>query len=166
MVNKKFLRIFAVVFAAIIILTCFVSCNEDVQQPVIERGEFVPPPFDDAAVVGIPEIAEPDKVGYKELDARSAYKLSICGAVKLDGDKADVYFTNPESNDVWLKLRVLNEKGEVIAETGLIRPGEYLKSINFSSIPKIGDKIIIKVMGYQPDTYYSAGSVSLNTAIY
>ena len=128
-----------------------------------KKGEFVPPPFDSAAVVGTPEV--PDGLGWSELNAEDIFFVSACGEVKLNDGKADVWLTNPEKNTVWLKLRVLNEQGEILAETGLIRPGEYLQTVHFDILPEIGDQITMKIMAYEPDTYVSAGAVSLKTVI-
>ena len=93
------------------------------------------------------------------------FSTMVCGVVKLNDGKADVWFTNPEKNTVWLKLRVMNEQGEILAETGLIRPGEYLQTVTFDTLPQSGDNITMKVMAYEPDTYLSAGAVSLKTVI-
>ena len=155
---KTTLRILAIMISIAAVFSCLIACEE-------EMGEFVPPPFDPGAIVGTAEIETPEAIGYTELDAK-AYKLSVCGLVKLVGDSADIYFTNPETNDVWLKIRVLDEKGNILGETGLIRPGEYVKSITFTEkVPKVGDKITMKIMGYQPETYYSAGAVNLGTVV-
>ena len=62
-----------------------------------------------------------------------------------------------------MKLRVLDETGTVLAETGLIRPGEYLQRVEFSQTPSPGEKLQLKIMAYEPETYFSAGSVVLNT---
>ncbi len=168
MAQKTNIRILALVLAIIAMLFCFVSCgendNNNGETQSQQRGEFVPPPFEKAVVKGTPEIADPNAVGYAELDAR-AYKVAICGKVVVNDGKADVYFTNPESNNVWLKLRVLNEAGQIIAETGIVMPGEYLKTITFTKVPSSGDKVTIKIMGYEPHTYYSKGEATLNTFI-
>lgn len=123
---------------------------------------FTPPPFDENAVQGTPDV--PGKLGWSEVDVQ-AYKVSICGAVTVEDGRADVWFTNPESNTVWLKLRVLGADGNTLGETGLIRPGEYVQSVIFETTPEIGDSIGLKLMAYEPDTYYSAGSATLNTVI-
>ena len=168
MANKTNIRILALVLATIIMLFCLVSCgqapkDEETQQPV--RGEFVPPEFDATSIRGVPKIVNPDSIGYTELDAK-AYKVSLCGRVVVNGNKSDIYFTNPEGNNAWLKLRIFNAKGEVIAETGLVRPGEYIQAITFTKIPKTDDPITMRVMGYEPVTYYSVGEVSFNTVIF
>ena len=125
-------------------------------------GEFTPPPFDSTAVVGSPAV--PDGLGWQELDAR-VYKVGICGKFIPKGNSADIWLTNPESNTVWLKVRVLDEKGNTLGETGIIKPGEYVQSVELDNVPKAGKPIVLKIMAYQPDTYYSEGAVSLNTTI-
>jgi len=120
-------------------------------------GEFTPPPFDSAAVVGTPTV--PDGLGYNELDCQ-AYKVSLCGKLNADGN---IYLTNPESNEVWLKVRILDAKGSILGETGLVRPGEYVRTVELTTIPKSGTPITLKIMAYEPDTYFSAGAASLNT---
>ena len=133
-----------------------VGCKE--KQP-----EFVPPPFDESAQTGTPTV--PDGLGWEEIDANGLYRVSVCGAVTLNENKADIYFTNPEGNNVWLKLRIMDESGKILGQTGLIKPGEYLQSVTFDNVPASGSKIVMKVMAYEPETYYSAGAISLNTVI-
>lgn len=126
------------------------------------QAEFTPPSFDPSAVQGTPDV--PDGLGWEELDAQ-AFKASVCGAVVLDGNQADVWLMNQAENAVWLKLRVLNEAGNALGETGLIKPGEYVRSVAFDTLPRDGDPVTLKLMAYEPDTYYSAGSVSLKTTV-
>ena len=137
----------------------FVLTRQEVQT---EMGEFTPPPFDAAAVIGSPSV--PDGLGWQELDAQ-AYIVGICGKFIPNGNTADVWLTNPVSNTVWLKVRVLDEKGNALGETGLIKPGEYVQSVELDTVPKAGTPIVLKIMAYQPDTYYSEGAVSLNTTV-
>ena len=127
-----------------------------------EMGEFTPPPFESTAAHGSPTV--PDGLGWQELDAK-AYIVGICGKFIPNGNTADIWLTNPEGNTVWLKVRVLDEKGSILGETGLVRPGEYVQSVELDTVPKTGTPIVLKIMAYQPDTYYSEGAVSLNTTI-
>lgn len=129
-----------------------------------EEIEFTPPAFDSGAIAGIPEV--PENSGYSELyQDGMAYRFSICGVVRLEGNDALVYLTNPEENEVWLKLRVYDSEGVLLGESGLIKPGEYIKSVELSKELEAGSAVKLKVMGYEPDIYTSAGSVSLNTVI-
>ena len=83
----------------------------------------------------------------------------------MEGNNAAIYLTNPAENKVWLKLRVLDESNNILGETGLIRPGEYVKDVELTENLTAGTKIKLKIMGYEPETYFSAGSATLNTAI-
>lgn len=138
---------------AVMIVALFVGGNPT------KQAEFTPPPFDAAAQAGVPTV--PDGLGFGEIDAQ-AYKFSVCGAVQLKNGQAEVYLTNPQENTVWMKLRVLDESGNMLGETGLIRPGEYVQSVAIDAAPADGAAIQLKVMAYEPDTYHSAGSVTLN----
>ena len=111
---------------------------------------------------GIPDV--PEELGWQELDAQ-AFRVSVCGAVVLEGSQADVWLTNPENNTVWMKLRILDADGAVLGETGLIRPGEYVQTVTFDTIPVSGAAISMKVMAYEPETYHSGGAVTLNTTV-
>lgn len=123
---------------------------------------FTPPPFEENAVAGVPAV--PEGLGWGELDAK-VYKASVCGVVRAEDGGADVWFTNPESNAVWLKLRILDKNGNILGETGIIKPGEYVQSVFFRTVPQSGDAIVLKLMAYEPETYHSAGAVTLNTNI-
>lgn len=129
------------------------------------KGEvqpFTPPPFEASAVQGVPCV--PEGLGWGELDAK-VYKASVCGVIRVKDGSADVWFTNPESNTVWLKLRILDKDGNILGETGIIKPGEYVQSVVFNIVPASGDAISLKLMAYEPETYHSAGAVTLNTTV-
>ena len=157
--NNYILPLAAVLCVLSLAVMVFALTRQDVQT---EMGEFTPPPFDAAAVVGSPAV--PDGLGWQELDAQ-AYIVGICGKFIPNGNTADIWLTNPEGNTVWLKVRVLDEKGNTLGETGLVRPGEYVQSVALDTVPKAGTPIVLKIMAYQPDTYYSEGAVSLSTKV-
>lgn len=154
----------AVIAAAIF---CFLSVTLMITVIIIGRNKrepvFTPPPFDGSALNGTPTDANESWT----LVSKEEYGLSahICGKVSPVDSKADLYFTNDSDNSVWMKLRIYNASGEIIAETGLIRPGQYIKTVSFTSVPPIGSKIAMKVMMYQPETYHSEGAFSLVTSI-
>lgn len=146
---------------AVAVLGMILALTLDGRQE-IEKPAFTPPPFEVSAVVGAPDV--PAGMGYSEFDAK-LFKASVCGEVNVVDGLADIYLTNPESNTAWIKLRVLDGKGNILGETGLIKPGEYVKSVAFTSVPESGVKIVLKIMAYEPNTYHSAGSASLNTVL-
>lgn len=142
--------------ALIVAAVTLVITGQPIQKP------FAPPEFDSQAVVGVPDVA--DALGWQELDAK-AYRVGICGLLIPKGNDVDVWFTNPKENKVWLKVRVFNGNGDILGESGLIRPGEYLQTINLQTVPNSGSTVALKIMAYEPETYYSAGAVTLTTQI-
>lgn len=128
-----------------------------------EQAEFVPPPFETAAQSGMPDAADESWTQiYRDGMSFSAH---ICGKVDLNGSSADVYFTNDDGNEVWLKLRILDADDNILAETGLLKPNEYVRTVTFDTVPENGASIKLKIMAYEPETYYSAGAVTLNTTV-
>lgn len=124
---------------------------------------FTPPPFEPNAQQGTPQVDDESWMPlYRE---GMGYSVHICGAVHIVGQQADLYLTNDAGNHVWLKLRITDEDGRILAETGLIKPGEYLQSVTFTTVPPAGTPITMKLMAYEPETYYSAGAVTLSTTI-
>lgn len=158
--QNKNVTVLAAVFAvALIIMIVALSVSKEA-----ERGEFVPPTFDASAVEGTPEV--PDGLGYSApYQDGMAYRFAVCGNVLMEGKQALVYFTNPAENDTWTKLRVYDENGNILGETGLLKPGEYVQYVELDKELASGTPIKLKIMGYEPDTYLSAGSVVLNTQI-
>lgn len=148
----------AVICVLSLMMMVFVLTTE--REP--DRLEFTPPPFDAEAAAGTPQV--PAELGWSELDAQ-AFRFSVCGKVMIKAGKADIWLTNPESNTVWLKARILDENGATLGETGLIRPGEYVQTVTFDTVPADGAAVGIKLMAYQPETYFSEGSATLNTTV-
>lgn len=148
--------VFAVVLVTMIIALCIPK--------TAPKGEFTPPAFEAAAVQGKPEAGS--SFGYTELyQDGMAYRVSVCGVPQINGNELTVYFTNTEGNEQYLKLRVLDEKGNTLGETGLLKPGEYVKAVTLSKELPVGTKIKLKVMSYEPNDYTSVGSVTMNVTV-
>jgi hypothetical protein len=145
--------------AAFIVMMIALSATKDPP-----KGEFVPPAFESMAVQGVPEVPEGLEYSSPYRDGM-AYRFSICANVTMDSNKATVYSTNAEGNNVYLKLRVLDENDNILGETGLLKPGEYVKDVELIQALSAGTGIRLKIMSYAPDTYLSEGSVVLNTTI-
>lgn len=128
------------------------------------QGAFVPPAFEEAVIEGTPDV--PEGLGYSApFQDGMAYRFAVCGNVTMEGNRALVYLTNPGENHVWIKLRVLDGSGEVLGETGLLKPGQYVQSVELNAALTPGTPVRLKIMGYEPEIYTSAGSVVLNTQI-
>lgn len=132
-------------------------------------GEFVRPDFDPSAQSGVPETDE--ALGYDMLYQEGmAYRISICGIqtggiLTMDEDRLIVFFTNHAENEKYLKLRVLDNKGNILGETGLLKPGEYVQAVTLSEQLASGSAVKLKVMGYEPEDYTSAGSIVINMQV-
>ncbi len=157
--QKRLIMILAGVCAVFLIAMCVILAVSS-REP--EPLPFSPPEFDSAAVDGVPSV--PDELGWNEIykDGMS-FRSSVCGVIRISDNRAKIYFTNYEENTLWLKIRVLDSKGNVLGETGLIKPGQYLPEITFNKLPKNGEKIMMRLMSYVPETYHSGGAVSLST---
>lgn len=157
--KKAVIPVLVILCVLSVIVMCF-ALNRQSE----ERAPFVPPNFDEQAQEGTPEV--PKELGWSELyQDGMTYKVGLCGNIIDKGGFAEIYFSNSKDNNVWLKLRVLDQQNRIIGETGLIKPNEYVKTIKFDAAIPSDAKVKLKVMAYQPETYYSEGSIVLNTRI-
>lgn len=131
---------------------------------IYNSGRYIPPSFEKSALSGVP--TPPAELGYSVTTINNDYRVGLCGRLTESNSNVFVYFTNVESNTVWLKLAIFDESGNNLAETGIIKPGQYIESVNINStLNSSGTHVTMKVMAYEPDTYLSAGSVSFDSTI-
>ncbi len=156
MKNKVILPLLAVVCVISVITAVVLIGNTKTPQ-----ADFVPPPFDSGAVVGSPDLD--NDPSFAQVDAK-LYKFGVCGKVLLNENNAQLYLCNYADSGVWLKVRVFDSNKTLLGESGLIREGEYLQYVALNRVPD-DEKLVLKVMAYEPDTYYSAGAVTLNAMI-
>ncbi|MDO4325949.1 MAG: hypothetical protein Q4E24_07940 [bacterium] len=181
--QKKRLLLPALAAACILSLAVMVYALIVTGKTGKEQTAFIPPPFEQSAVKGTPEVKPGTSIGdrlkglgYSNLDAVD-YQVAICGAPVIEDGKAILYLTNPETNQVWIKVRLLDDSGRVLGESGLLRPGEYAESIALdmeaveaaqaavNDAEGVGIPITLRIMAYEPETYHSAGAVSLSTTL-
>lgn len=125
-------------------------------------AEFVPPPFEPGAIKSISKPSQNTDI--QTLDV-GVFRVALCGEVSVTDGQAQVWFTNPEGNEVWLRLRILDGSGKILGQTGIVRPGEYVQGVALEAVPEAGMPIVLKVMAYEPETYHGAGVLTLNTVI-
>lgn len=162
MPNKKN-RLLPVACTLCALSLCVLAAVLLVRESRTEQSGFQPPPFETAAVSGTPEV--PEELGYSPVEAPDAFTAYVCGKPLAENGRVSVYFYSPADNTAWLKLRLLDNTGNILGETGLLRPGEYVKDIELNAPPKNGGAVTLKIMAYEPETYYSLGAVSLKTTI-
>lgn len=157
---KQKFRVYRI--AAILLLLLSIGAVAGMALAVHYSGSFTPPAFEAAAQTGQPGLTESD--GYSTIDAKE-YQVALCGQPQITKDGLALSLTNPEGNGVWLKVRVYDEQGALLGESGILKEGEYVKEVLLSDAgnPSEESAISLKIMAYEPDTYYSAGVVTLNT---
>lgn len=124
------------------------------------KPAFTPPPFDTSAQPGIPE----EVPGFQTLDAQS-FQAGLLVTPNLEGNQLHVYFANPAENSCNLRLRVMDEGGRILGQSGLIRPGEFIQAVTLEQTVEGGATVIFKLMAYEPETYHSAGAVTVTTRL-
>lgn len=131
---------------------------------ISSKEEFLKPKFDiNSKPISNSKIEE--KLQYAEINVEEGYIVGICNNLVLDKEnKVLMYFSSLNNNSVYLKLRIYDKKGNILEETGLIKPGYQIEKIRMDNLKEDKD-VIIKIMSYDPETYYSKGTISLNTRI-
>ena len=150
--EKRILAIVAAIFVVLSVAAAIVA----VKHPP-KSGTFVPPPFDENAIVGTPTDADES---YSKLEMKEGLVVWICGNPKLADGGVELYFTADDANTCYVRLLVFTEDGKQIGSTGLLRPGEYVKLVSLDKHLKDGDSLVLKFLSYEPETYYSLGSAS------
>lgn len=126
-------------------------------------GGFTPPPFEEAAEEGMPEL---DDSRFQVFDFAGVFSAGLLPDPELKDGKADIYLSSPSTNTVWMKCKLLDEDGKLLGETGVIRPGTYVKSVIITRQPGQDVPITYRVISYEPETYYSEGSVNIATTLH
>lgn len=158
-VQKSIIAILTMILLALLMYLTSMITNRE-QEIIIK--DFTAPPFEEYVELGMPTVEE--VLNYSDIVIEGNYGFSIAGTPSLEENVLTVYFTNPKENEAWLLLRVYNASGEEIGTTGILRPGEYLKAVTLD--PSVDDESIkVKVLSYEPDTYYSLGTASATLPI-
>ena len=128
------------------------------------KREFVKPEFDKNAKP-ISNIEIDEKLQYAEINVEDGYNVGICNNLIMDKEENIlIYFSSLKDNNVYLKLRIYDKEQKILKETGLIKPGQQIEKIKIENLKNDKD-VVIKIMSYDPETYYSKGTVSINTKI-
>ncbi len=101
---------------------------------------------------------------YEELPVRDGYVVGIDTSPLYHDGSLYLHVANRKDNTVWLMAQVYKEE-EQIAKTGIFYPDEYVKKIPCSQKLSAGDKLLIRVLAYEPDTYHSEGVAQISTTV-
>lgn len=155
MKKNKIQKILVIILLILIIVIVMLKIN------LKNKTKFIKPPFEQNIITKIPDSIEYDKF----LNITKGYSFYIEPLPKISNNFLIINFAAHESNNIWLKVRIL-QNDEIIAESGLVKPGQYLEKIMLNGNTYLVDKeITYLIMGYEIDTYLSEGIVKLNTRI-
>lgn len=152
-IEKLILLVFAA--AAAVCLSLLLSRAED--KPEIVVGEFVPPSFEASAVSGVPDIGTAD--GYGTLELSAGIAVSMYSSPTVTDGRALMCFASAAGNRGWVRLRIVDENGGILGETGLLKPGEYVEYVSLEKAPT-SSVATVRILTYEPETYYSMGSAN------
>ena len=160
--QRTVLLVLALIMVGLLAAAGIAYFNRQEPEPIINA--FVPPEFDPAALPGTPGDLAAD-LAYGKLELKPDAIVSMCANVKIENDAARVFLTSHEGNYGWLKIKLLDEEGELLGQSGLIRPGEYLESVPLTRLPEESGLITAKLLIYEPDTYLSLGSAGVQVML-
>lgn len=129
------------------------------------KPAFVAPEWEQSAQTGIPE---PEKgMGYESITAPTGFSASLCGTMYQQEDGSLlIYLTNPENNDTNIQCRIQSGDGTLLYQSGVLKPGEYLECMKLlTKIPNEAIPIKIEIYGFEKDTWYSKGTITLDNVL-
>ena len=116
------------------------------------------PPFETNAIAGMPPKGPSE--GYGIINSSFGYAIGISSACELENGRLTVYFANPDSNCVWLSLAIVKivdgKVTEIVAETGIIKPGQYIEWMKIPDGHTFTDEVFL-IKSYAPETYVGMG---------
>ena len=128
-----------------------------------QTPSFQPPAFDPTARTGTPTVAAAYQ--WTPLEVTDGYIVSLCAKPVAEGDRAVVYFTAAQDNQVWVRLQLFTQTGELLGESGVVRSGEYVEQLSLTQPITQDTPVVMQVVAYTPETWYSAGKVQLNATL-
>lgn len=127
-----------------------------------DSNEFIVPSDDESAVYGLNPIVA-DELNYTVLsDPNLPFSFGLCASPIVDNGDLIVYFNNPIENDSWLLLRAYSND-KLIGSSGIVKQNGFVERVHgdFNNV----SNITFKVLAYEPNMYYSVGTVSVEVDI-
>lgn len=154
--EKRFWTLLGTLTVLSLILLVSVSCY------VYKREHhFVQPAFEAEAEWGEPHPEE----ALVSVEVEEGFSARLKGELELKEETTEIWLTSPEENKVWMKLRIYDENEKLLGESGILKPGQYVRSISFRKEPKQSQPVVLKLMGYTPETWHSAGAAVFHTVL-
>jgi len=162
--NRKLIR-FAVLAVITLLLSAAIVFVYLYEFPSAD-GDYIPPPFEENALAGIPELEE--HMQFAPVDAQGQFTFGSAGTLFYQKDSSlKLYLTNFEENDALIMAEVYDpKKKKVIYKSGLLRPGEYVESLTpLYEIENVATDVEVRVYAFSQEDYVSVGQVALSNII-
>ena len=153
--QKLIIKISILVLAIVCIISLIIRVSTN------QKGEFVIPEKETNAMDGKPSDMPKDCV-YQEAKVNNDYIVYLCAAPLFVDNKLDIYFTSSANNKGLMRIKVLDLQNNVIGESGLINPNSYIKYVLLNKNLESNERITIKIMHYEKETYYSLGEIKID----
>lgn len=121
------------------------------------QSSFTPPPFDAGAVTGTPEIQD-DSAQYRTVKIGDEILFSMCLCPKYEDGEAKLFFASDKENFAFLRVLLFDTDGNLVGESGLIKPGDYVEGLALSFTPTSDTTINAKILSYDLKEYTSMGT--------
>ena len=155
---KKYMILSAFILLAVISVAAAIFA-------ALYETPYKPPPFEPAAVRGVPN--PPDNMKYSDINAAGRFTFWLAGTAYQQTDGSlFLYLTNPEESEVYIMCRVTDKNGAELYKSGLLRPGEYVERLD--ALKKMKNEALdIKIYIYalDPDNFQSVGTVTLDNIL-
>lgn len=151
--------------AAAVLFLLFFLVMAGIYEKILKKKDYIPPTFDKTAEMGTP--VPPDNMNYGTIATETGIVFSLAGTIYQQRDgSVEIYLTNPPENAANLMAEIVDEEGERLYATGVIRPGEYVERMQpEKEIPNEAVKIEMRIYAFELDSWYSRGTVSLQNTL-
>ena len=129
---------------------------------------YQPPAWDGTAVTGEPSPPEDLGYGVGGMGDGTGFKFGLVSKWVRNGDGSlPVWFTDPAENEAYLMIRIRRASDDaIIYESGLIRPGEYVETLQPRSEPESEPiEVKVSIYSFEPETYHSLGTFNLGGTV-
>ena len=153
MKNNNILKVLSLIAILSVVMMIYVVSHQNT------NTQFIPPVNDAFAISGLPN-------GEYTISKLSEYEFGINPHPYIQSDNIYINLYNGQDNDILMKVRVLKDD-KVVGESGIINPGESIEVVKLDQEVNEQSELIYKIMCYEKETYYSAGSgiVRLDTSL-
>lgn len=156
--NQKIILVLVglVTIAAIVATVIFVSNKDSIKR--VE--EFKVPDYDTSAIEGSPEVTD-DSLSYTPMNIDEGLSVKMCATPRVEDGKLVLFLTSLKENTALINLRVFDKDKNFICETGIIKPGFYLKDVEIPDNVDLNEVVRLQILGYEPGTFYSKGTTRM-----